>query len=80
MEIISPLLCFLFFGVLVLAAIGLSVSLIGRARSNRRRAIRRKIEQLARDFPDEVRAWGGPEALESPQTVRAIVTKLESAK
>ena len=77
MEVLSPLICFLFFTVLVVAAIGLSMSLIGRARSNRRRAVHRKIEQIARDFPDEVRAWGGSDALKNPQTVRAIIANLE---
>jgi hypothetical protein len=77
MEIISPLLCLVFFVVLVVAAIGLSASLLARARAGRRTVIRRKIDQLARDFPDEVRAWGGPQALQNPQTVRAIIAKLE---
>jgi hypothetical protein len=76
-DLIAPSLCFLFFIVLVVAAIGLSVSLFVRARAGRRNVIGTKVEQIARDFPDEVRAWGGPVALRNPQTVRAIIAKLE---
>lgn len=77
MEVLGPIICVLFFAVTLLAAIGLSVSLIGRARSNRRHLAHRKIAQIAQDFPDEVRAWGGAEALRDLHTVRAIIAKLE---
>jgi hypothetical protein len=76
-DLIAPSSCFLFFIVLVVAAIGLSVSLLARARAARRNVVGRKVEQIAREFPDEVRAWGGPEALRNPHTVRAMIVKME---
>lgn len=79
----TGLFCFLFFLVFMFTAVALIVSLIARRRNNpaqvRRAAMKRKIAQIERDFPDEVRAWGGAEALEDPAALRAIIAKLESS-
>ena len=42
--------------------------------------VRDKIRQIARDYPDEVRAWGGATVLQDPRAVQALIAKLESGK
>src|SRR5262245_33113687 len=74
------LMCLLIFVVLAFTLVALIVGILIR-RSQARNAAQspeaRKIAQIARDFPDEVRAWGGADALRSPQNVRALIAKLE---
>jgi hypothetical protein len=67
-------LVLIFFATFALAV----VILIFVSRSSAANSpVSRKIAQIARDFPDEVRAWGGKQAFRNPSTVRAIIEKLE---
>jgi hypothetical protein len=36
------------------------------------------VLRLAEGFPDELLAWGGPEALRDPATLRGLITRLEA--
>ena len=36
------------------------------------------VLRLAEGFPDELLAWGGPEALRDPATLRGLIARLET--
>lgn len=40
--------------------------------------LRAKVLQLSQEFPERVRAWGGPQALCNPQVVAEVLRQLEA--
>lgn len=68
---------FLFF--LVIGATMVTVALARRSQFDRNLILQRKINEIAHEFPDQVRAWGGKEVLRDPQQVQAIIARLEAS-
>jgi hypothetical protein len=42
-----------------------------------RQALRDGLQELTAEFPDDVRAWGGPAVLRNPATARAVLRLLK---
>jgi hypothetical protein len=68
---------FLALAFLVLLSIAVGLAAVRWGRTVPPDPIRAKAWQIARDFPDQVHAWGGPKVLEDPRAVQAIRRRLD---